>query len=193
MLLATFVLSCGTQSGEEGASPGENLARWPVTPAPSPPVAPLIRADAGSATSVIQGGTATIAVDPAAGKGEFSFQRGDVKLEFGRGELPADFPADVPIPDGGSITSVLHGPGVPTQVLIRVAQRYESCRNAYGSALAANGWTVADERAVSKGEGSILTCRRGGRELQVTVKPSGDGSLVTLRLSGSSPSPDSGG
>lgn len=177
------ILSCGNE--DEPETPSASFRREEAgTPAPVPPPVPLVSGGVGSATALVAGGTATIGLDRTSGRGEFSFQRGDVKLDFGKGELPRDFPADIPLPENGRIASVLQGPGIPTQVLIQLPRPYQEARAAYLALLEQNGWTVAKQRELLKGEGVVFGCQRGEHTLAVTLKGTGSGTSLTLQLGG---------
>lgn len=181
-LLISVLLGCGGRNEEPGASDGSSqsvsMQRMPLPPKSTP----LVSGGVGTATSVVGGATTTVAVDRRAGKGEFLFEREGVKLEFGKGELPEDFPTDIPFPEDGKITTVLEGPGISTQVLVQIPTAYDLLRSNYVSLLTGNGWLVTGEKPILKGRGVVLQCEQGERTLSVTLKASGQGSTVMLVL-----------
>lgn len=181
-LLVAALSGCSgkEEAGEKAASSGPAAPERPFHPIPT--VTPLIPGGIGSATWAVGEATASVTVDRTAGKGEFLFQRGDIQLEFGKGELPPDFPQDIPLPEGGKINYVVHGPGIATQVLVDVPMSYAEFRQNYLARLLQNGWTTGQEKRLPKGEGVSVDCSQGERKLTVTLQASGGGCFLTLAV-----------
>lgn len=102
----------------------------------------------------------------------------DGSLNIGSGELPAEWPADVPVYEGGQITSTQSMESNGEQFVIVGYQTTEAAGDAvagFKAALVAAGFTVDAEGATTDGAGSglwTLTASRG----QYVVTASGVGS-----------------
>jgi len=183
---------------ESGPPPDMEPAPSPATPQPVfRSLAGTPRAATGSQiieSAAVEGGTASVSVDPSSGLGSLSFQKKDLKLEFGAGELPEDFPVDIPTPHNAKIVSVLHGPGLPTQVLFEVPMAYREFQPRYEEDLWRSNWILKGTRNIPKATGKILECTKANRKLTVTLKETAGSTLLTLRAEGyESPGAASGG
>lgn len=99
-----------------------------------------------------------------------SSKDGSVKVSSGA-ELPADFPADVPIPDGATIETVITSDisaGTGYSVGLSTDDTPADLFDWYTQALKDAGWDIATSTSVEGGTGGMLA-RKSGTNVMLVI------------------------
>ena len=94
--------------------------------------------------------------------------------------LPADFPKDVPILNGGTV-KVAMTQGKKMVVHLYVAAPVADAAKFYDDELKGRGWVI--ESTMNAGDVSMVSAKKGNRRCSVTAAKESDGTLVQLALS----------
>lgn len=97
-----------------------------------------------------------------------------------RDELGAEFPFEVPVPEGEVVRGRAQGPDAWDYELL-VAASPEAVAEWYESALTARSWVLAERRSL-EGGGVELTLSKGGAQTRATIVGQGEGSRVVVVL-----------
>lgn len=109
-------------------------------------------------------------------------EEGTVTAKFGEAAvLPADFPKDVPVPDGLKIqAAVANGGSGEFTVSGKAAAGLDSLLSFYKEKTAAQGWN--ETMSMNAGEMHTLMCEKDTRALSVMLVKEEDGTLVSLSV-----------
>jgi hypothetical protein len=93
------------------------------------------------------------------------------------GELPPDFPADVPRHPGSKVTSARGTEDLGVAVSLSIADGVDAVAKFYADGLAAQSWQTQTQVTP---EGTMVFADKEGRRAQALVHAGGDGTLVDL-------------
>jgi len=91
--------------------------------------------------------------------------------------LPANFPNDVPIMNGGVVTMAMETGG-NLSVHLRGPASVADAAKYYEDGLKAQGWEI--QATMNMGESTIVSAKKGKREVAMTASKDGGGSIVQL-------------
>lgn len=177
LLLALSLLSgCGEREATTGApappsptpeepAPVRETVRF-VPPAPQPPADDPVELE-------LDGDGATILRDKS---GKWEIVQGETAM------LPEGFPGDVPLPPGGTLTTVLDIPGLGPQLFFTVETTEEALRSEYAEALQSNRWRLHRQDSPIKGGGWTWSLQKDDRTLEIEFRPGPENWSVTISL-----------
>jgi hypothetical protein len=93
------------------------------------------------------------------------------------GELPPDFPADVPRYPGSKVASARGTEDLGVSVTLGMTDGVDAVVKFYADGLAAQGWQTQTQATP---DGTMLIADKEGRRAQALVHPGGDGTLVEM-------------
>jgi len=98
------------------------------------------------------------------------------------GEMPKDWPADVPVYAGAKVlSSASSNPATGAAgvyVALRSSDAASRVADFYKQELAAKGWTIVGTATVN--EGTYLTAKKDGRALSLAVGSDGEGTTISI-------------
>jgi hypothetical protein len=150
LILALAGFGCGSEEPQPSTPPA-------AAPAPAPPRAAPAPAPAPAAGAVV----------PA--------PPGEV-IEW-KGDLPSDFPGDVPQYPDSKVTSVQGTNELGLAVTFDSADTVESVAKFYADSLAAMGWQTQTQQS---GEGTMVLADKEDKMLQALIHAGGQGTVVEM-------------
>jgi len=93
------------------------------------------------------------------------------------GELPSDFPSDVPRYPGAKVSSARGTEDLGVAVTLTTADGVEAVAKFFADGLAAQSWQTQSQATA---DGTMLIADKEGRRAQAYVHAGGDGTLVDL-------------
>ena len=94
-------------------------------------------------------------------------------------ELPADFPADVPIYPGAKVVESRVSPSEGTSVTLSVGDDVDKVVSFYADGLAAQGWSTDIKKSP---DGSVIFADKSDRHVGTMVRKTDDGTEIRLIL-----------
>jgi hypothetical protein len=94
-----------------------------------------------------------------------------------KGELPSDFPGDVPQYPGGTVTEAKGTNDAGLTVTFDSADALETASTNYADSLAATGWAT---RKQTGDDGMMIFAEKDNRTLLAIVQPGGQGTLIQI-------------
>lgn len=157
---------------------------------PAPPPEATSDADGGAPTAAADDSEASgnappeparVVAAPGPRVAELEYDGGRFEAEFGGpGQLPTDFPDDVPIYSGSEPQSSLSAPGRGQVVHLRTGADSAYVFDYYREALASEGWEEEFNES-HRGDHEIRT-RKGNRVTRVTIKTDGTVTMILLSV-----------
>jgi hypothetical protein len=126
----------------------------------------------GKVTVTQQGSGATMEVTTKDGKATVTANEKGVAL-------PANFPNDVPIMGGATVTMAMESGG-NLSVHLRTTAPVAEAATFYENGLRAQGWEI--EATMKMGDSTMVAAKKGKRDCAVTVAKDSGGSIVQLTV-----------
>jgi len=172
-LCAPLACEPATRPDESGTLDETSAAELAAEPAPEPAPEPVVAEATESATAPAPAPTPRVAT--------LEYDGGRFDAEFGgRGQLPTDFPDDVPIYPDSEPQSSFSAPGRGQIVHLRTGSDASDVFDSYREGLAELGWE--EESATSRLGNHEITTRKGNRVTHVTIRTDGTATMILLAV-----------
>ena len=104
-----------------------------------------------------------------------------IEAESGEGNLPKDFPEDIPVPPDAESTRWIQAPGVGTVAGFMADAPAEATYDYYVKELPGSGWKVTEQK--QEAGQRLLVADKGDRRLRISIAQVGKRTEIGLAIS----------